>query len=200
MILFTDSEPGIEIIRRAWTEERFSFQGKRFDLDQITVTPKPLQKPHSSLWIGTMSEEGVKRAARQGDAWLADPIRSLGVLKHMAAVYRDLAARRGIAPRVMLRRDAWVAATKEQALAEYAPTVFSTYRYFWEHGAFQQGFQSSPAGQPVPEFSMERVAAECLVRAVRRSVARSWRTTSASRASRTSSCAFAIPAARPMTR
>jgi len=33
------TEEGVDIIRKAWTEERFSFQGKQFQLHDVSITP-----------------------------------------------------------------------------------------------------------------------------------------------------------------
>jgi len=33
------TEEGVDIIRKAWTEERFSFQGKHFQLHDVSITP-----------------------------------------------------------------------------------------------------------------------------------------------------------------
>src|SRR5207253_6487118 len=38
---FSRIEEQIQIIRLAWTEERFSIHGKHFQLDDVSVTPKP---------------------------------------------------------------------------------------------------------------------------------------------------------------
>ena len=45
-------EEGLEILRRAWTEERFSFDGQLYHLHDARVMPRPVQKPHPPLWIG----------------------------------------------------------------------------------------------------------------------------------------------------
>ena len=34
----------VEILRRAWSEERFSFEGKYFNYDRVAVTPKPARR------------------------------------------------------------------------------------------------------------------------------------------------------------
>src|SRR5436853_2492609 len=36
----------LEIVKRAWTEERFSYQGKYFAYDKVALVPKPRQKPY----------------------------------------------------------------------------------------------------------------------------------------------------------
>ncbi len=35
-------DEGIDIIRRCWTEERFDYEGKRFNLKNVSVVPKPI--------------------------------------------------------------------------------------------------------------------------------------------------------------
>src|SRR5262249_25584344 len=36
----------VEIVLRAWTEERLNFAGRHFRFDDLEVLPKPLQQPH----------------------------------------------------------------------------------------------------------------------------------------------------------
>src|ERR671933_2825514 len=35
----------LEILKQAWTEDRFSYRGKYYSFDNVAVTPKPYQKP-----------------------------------------------------------------------------------------------------------------------------------------------------------
>jgi alkanesulfonate monooxygenase SsuD/methylene tetrahydromethanopterin reductase-like flavin-dependent oxidoreductase (luciferase family) len=37
---------GLEIVRKAWTEERFSYRGRFFNIEELSVVPKPVQQPH----------------------------------------------------------------------------------------------------------------------------------------------------------
>src|SRR6202007_3405015 len=36
----------LEIIKLAWTQERFSYRGQFYEVENLAVTPKPLQRPH----------------------------------------------------------------------------------------------------------------------------------------------------------
>src|SRR5215468_10269785 len=36
----------LEILRKAWTQERFSHDGKYFQFNDVCIMPKPYQKPH----------------------------------------------------------------------------------------------------------------------------------------------------------
>src|SRR3989449_6833486 len=40
------SDECLEIIRRAWTEERVTFEGEFYTVRDVRVLPKPIQKPH----------------------------------------------------------------------------------------------------------------------------------------------------------
>ena len=48
----------LEVIRRAWEEPSLTFHGRFYDLDNVTVTPKPVQKPRPEIWIGASNEHG----------------------------------------------------------------------------------------------------------------------------------------------
>ena len=41
----------LEVITRAWTEERLTFHGKYTHVDDLWVLPKPVQKPHPPLYL-----------------------------------------------------------------------------------------------------------------------------------------------------
>jgi probable F420-dependent oxidoreductase len=60
-------EEGVELIRRCFTEENFSFDGKYYPMKNVNLTPKPVQKPHPPIWIAAMAEKSVARVARMGD-------------------------------------------------------------------------------------------------------------------------------------
>jgi len=53
-----------EILLRAWTEEGWSYAGRHFRLHDITMVPKPVQKPHPLLWISARNPRAARRAAR----------------------------------------------------------------------------------------------------------------------------------------
>ena len=59
-------DEGIEVLKKAWTEQPFSYHGKYYDLENITVRPEPLQQPHPPLWVGATAPAGAYRAGRYG--------------------------------------------------------------------------------------------------------------------------------------
>ncbi|MGD9616283.1 MAG: LLM class flavin-dependent oxidoreductase [Alphaproteobacteria bacterium] len=63
----------VEIVLRAWTEERLTFAGKHFRFDGVEVLPKPLQRPRPPVWMAATSEPSIDWAAGQGFSILMDP-------------------------------------------------------------------------------------------------------------------------------
>jgi probable F420-dependent oxidoreductase len=63
------TDEAIEIMRRCWAEDHVTLAGEFWQLDDITVRPKPVQQP-MPVWIGGNSEPAMRRAGRLGDGWI----------------------------------------------------------------------------------------------------------------------------------
>jgi alkanesulfonate monooxygenase SsuD/methylene tetrahydromethanopterin reductase-like flavin-dependent oxidoreductase (luciferase family) len=59
-------EETLAIMVRAWTEERFSFEGRHFTIPEVRVIPKPLQRPHPPLYVVCVSPDTVEATALRG--------------------------------------------------------------------------------------------------------------------------------------
>ena len=59
-------EEGLEVIQKAWTEKKFSHDGRYYQLKDAELTPRPVQTPHPPIWIGARGKKAVERAARMG--------------------------------------------------------------------------------------------------------------------------------------
>jgi len=57
---------GIELVDRLWTEENVTFQGRFTRVKNLTISPKPAQKPRPPIWIGARAEKAVRRVAERG--------------------------------------------------------------------------------------------------------------------------------------
>ena len=114
---FSRFEESLEIMRLAWSsKEPFSYHKKRYNFDNILLSPKPYQQGGPPLWIGAAYPEAIKRAGRLGDGWGILPFwDSEATLKEQADLYRESAAANGRKPKVILMRDGWVAPTRDQA-------------------------------------------------------------------------------------
>ena len=151
-------EEGVEIIRRCWSGERFSFAGTYFQIDGVQMLPRPLQRPAPPLWIGGWAPAAVRRAGHLGDAWVGGPSMALEEMKQLTDTYREAAAAAGREPCVILMRDAWVASSREEAERVYGPEVMTAYQYYWRNRALAfQNIDSEAA------FTLDNLAEDRLI-------------------------------------
>jgi alkanesulfonate monooxygenase SsuD/methylene tetrahydromethanopterin reductase-like flavin-dependent oxidoreductase (luciferase family) len=133
-------DEALEIIRLAWREERFSYHGRFYDVDNLSVVPRPLQRPHPPIRVAVHTEESF---AHLGD--LGWPIYSgttttpLPQLRACMAIYRERLAAAGHAWRddqMALMLPLHVGATGAAAREAMRPGVLQYYRNI--HAIFSQ--------------------------------------------------------------
>jgi alkanesulfonate monooxygenase len=61
----------LEAVTALWAGDDVSYDGKYYKFRNLTIDPKPLQKPHPPIWIGGDSDVAFRRVGRLGDAWHA---------------------------------------------------------------------------------------------------------------------------------
>jgi alkanesulfonate monooxygenase SsuD/methylene tetrahydromethanopterin reductase-like flavin-dependent oxidoreductase (luciferase family) len=88
-------EEGIDLIRRCWTGEPVSFNGRFRTLENIRVGPLPAQRPHPPLYIAANSPNSNEFAARQGLPTLSSFFVPAAELQRRHAAYRDTALAAG---------------------------------------------------------------------------------------------------------
>ena len=73
-------EEGITILRRLWSEDHVSLRGRFYQLDDVTIAPKPAQRPAPPIWIANNPQvftagartlsHAAERVARMADGWM----------------------------------------------------------------------------------------------------------------------------------
>jgi probable F420-dependent oxidoreductase len=78
------TEEALELIRKLWAGDRVTYEGRHYQVRDLTIDPKPMQQPHPPIWIGGGSQPFEKiygqhvadvtpvlrRVARYADAWV----------------------------------------------------------------------------------------------------------------------------------
>ena len=92
-------DEALEIVRRVWTEDRVTFEGRFFTLRDVRVLPKPVQKPHPPIWAAAVSPESFPEMARRGLRILAAPsITPPALMKQSYDTYRRVWGESGHPP------------------------------------------------------------------------------------------------------
>jgi probable F420-dependent oxidoreductase len=66
------TEETIEVLRRAWTGRRFSFEGQTLRYDRVKVTPPPARPGGPPILLGGYDRKAVVRAGRLADGYVTD--------------------------------------------------------------------------------------------------------------------------------
>jgi probable F420-dependent oxidoreductase len=135
-------EETIEILRRAWTGERFSFEGSVFGFDRVRVTPPPARPGGPPVLLGGYVRDAFRRAGVLGDGHITDAEDPAALLEAVSTMDRA-ATESGKDPsslRLVLTRNAFVSESGD-AWAE----VHDGVRHQW--GAYE----AWDAGHDTPE-------------------------------------------------
>jgi probable F420-dependent oxidoreductase len=62
-------DESLGLMRRLWTEDHVSHDGRWFSIDDVTVLPKPRQDP-LDVWLGGIAPSELRRVGRLADGWL----------------------------------------------------------------------------------------------------------------------------------
>jgi probable F420-dependent oxidoreductase len=148
-------EEALQILRLVWEREDTSFDGRFWSFPELTVHPRPVQRPRPPLWVAGVADAAIDRAARLGDAWLCGPVQSLTKAASMLASYRQACDRHGTVPAWILRRFAWMAPTRDavrdRVLPAYVDGLLEHWRESVEDDEEQALFARIDAGEDLTE-------------------------------------------------
>jgi alkanesulfonate monooxygenase SsuD/methylene tetrahydromethanopterin reductase-like flavin-dependent oxidoreductase (luciferase family) len=148
-------EEALQILRTAWTSERFSWSGTHFQFPELSVYPRPVQQPHPILQVAGSTAVSVDRAARLGDAWLCSPAETIGAATRWSGTYVDTRRRLGSSPDWVLRRYAWIAPSRQQIIdtvrPDYVAGVLDHLRDSAEDADTLELFRRLDAGEKVDD-------------------------------------------------
>ena len=134
-----------EIMIGAWTQEVFNYKGRFHSYEGISLWPRPVQQPHPPIWIPvTGSQESIEWAADRNftiTPGMGGPSRE-DIIRHYAKVQAGHG--RAVTPdHINIWLDCYVADSKEQAIAEYAPYAHyfqSLYNYDYVNREQMKGY------------------------------------------------------------
>src|SRR5580704_14133955 len=125
----------MEILKRAWTEEAFSFHGKYYDFENVSCVPKPFAPPYPEIRVAVNSPDTFQQSGEAGlPIFVATRLGDLDELVPNLRVYREAWAAAGHpgSGKVYLRVPVYIAATEKQAREEPHESVMFFYKYLGE--------------------------------------------------------------------
>ena len=122
----------LEIVKRAFSEERFSHKGKYFNYEDVRLAPKPFQASGPEIRVAAASPDTYAEVAALGHPiFVAARTGNLSELAPMVKIYRDAWKAAGHPGRgeVFLRVPVYVAHTDAQAREEPQESILHLLHY-----------------------------------------------------------------------
>ena len=151
-------EENLIAIRRLWTEPTVNMRGSHFELDNVTLGMRPVQKPHPPIWIGANADPAIERAARLGDCWYVPPHNRLDTIRRQLDVYKRAldACDKPFPQEFPMRREVFVASTREEALRLCASALERKYRAYVQWGQSKPMPEGDKLELPIDELIKDR--------------------------------------------
>lgn len=108
----------IEILVNAWTKDKFSFEGQYYKVKDLSVVPKPVQKPHPKLYTGGTSDITYQMAGERGWGIFVPPLLPYKVLEGPLGIYKKACAENGHQPDVVYIRPVYLDDDEKQIRKE----------------------------------------------------------------------------------
>jgi alkanesulfonate monooxygenase SsuD/methylene tetrahydromethanopterin reductase-like flavin-dependent oxidoreductase (luciferase family) len=117
----------LRLIRRVWTEPNVSFRGRFYAADELSLSPRPVQRPHPPIRVAANSPDTAEWAGREGYPILvASNVNPFPKLRELVSRYRAARAAAGHAASaddVTLLMPVYVGESRRAVAADVAPSV-----------------------------------------------------------------------------
>ena len=143
-------EEAWEIIRRAWTEEVFSYTGKFWSYDDVAIWPRPVQQPHPPVWVPVSgSKETIEWAGKHDIPITPGLVPTRGLREDIIRYYARCLAQHGhrLTPgHLIIQASAYVADSKARAVKEAGPYTLYFNQTLFSHGNVSEASRQRDAG------------------------------------------------------
>ena len=142
-------EEAYDIVTRAWTEDVFSYEGKFWSYKDVSIWPRPVQRPYPPIMIPIVgSKESIEFAGKH-DIPITPGLGAGGLRDDIIRFYAKCLAAAGhrITPdHLSLSMNAYVTDSKARAVKELAPYHLYFNRTLFSHGSFTETAKQRDAG------------------------------------------------------
>lgn len=156
----------MEVLRRAFKQPTFSFQGQHYNIPETSLQVRPLQQPHPPIWVAAASPESIAWTVEHDYALITTAgIRPLENVRRMRQAYDEQLRAAGKDPdgaQFGLQRYVYVADSRRDALdavqeALYTNRIADRYRSGSESIAAGVADASPLPDEPSPDDLVDRL-------------------------------------------
>jgi alkanesulfonate monooxygenase SsuD/methylene tetrahydromethanopterin reductase-like flavin-dependent oxidoreductase (luciferase family) len=122
-------QESLDILPLAWSQERFSYHGEFYDLNDVSVVPKPLQRPYPKIYMTGTSGQGFAQAAARGWGICCGGPAPFEVFAAGIDTYRQSCAQHGTTPDFGYIRGVFLAEDENTAHREAREAILNFYEF-----------------------------------------------------------------------
>jgi natural product biosynthesis luciferase-like monooxygenase protein len=155
----------LEVVLQAWTADRVSYHGRFYDIEGISVVPKPVQQPHPPIRVAANSEDTFEVVGRMGlPIFVASQVNPFRRIERFLPIYHQARKAAGhpdsAAEDVTVLMPLYVGESASQVRREIEPSIKhfqSTVTSLYGSGTPRPGGSQSDAAARFKE-TLERLA------------------------------------------
>lgn len=132
---------GVELVNRLLTERNVTYHGDHYQVDGVTINPRPTDKPE--VWIAANTRPAIERAARISDRWFASMHPSIHDVSEQKEAYDAIREEQGASTAIPLLREAFVGRSSDEAkriAREYLEPKYERYLSWGDGSALADQF------------------------------------------------------------
>jgi probable F420-dependent oxidoreductase len=88
----------LTVMKALWTQPQVTIDGRFWKLENASMEPKPVQRPHPPIWFGAGAAAALHRAVRHGDGFFGAGSSTTEQFADRVRVVRDALAEQGREP------------------------------------------------------------------------------------------------------
>jgi alkanesulfonate monooxygenase SsuD/methylene tetrahydromethanopterin reductase-like flavin-dependent oxidoreductase (luciferase family) len=115
----------IDILQLAFTQEKFSYDGRYYKVKDVAVVPRPLQQPHPKFYTGGTSDITYQMAGAKGWGIFVPPLLPWGVLEAPLNIYKQACAEHGHEPDIVYIRPVYIDEDEKQIRREVEQYLYN---------------------------------------------------------------------------
>ena len=148
----------VELIKALWGEDKVSYRGEMYQVENLTLATKPAQKPRPPLWMGVGHPNAIRRAARIADGWMGSGGSSIAEFKASVPILKQELEKAGRDPTTFpISKRVFMAVDERPSVARAELDHWFTEVYHNPAGTDASGIHGTP--EQVAERLEELVAA-----------------------------------------
>ena len=148
----------VELIKALWTEPRVTYRGEIYQVENVSLATRPVQKPRPPLWMGVGHPNAIRRTAKLADGWMGSGGSSIAEFRASIPILKQALEKAGRDPESFpISKRVFMAVDERPAVARAELNRWFTEVYHNPAGTDASGIHGTP--EQVAERLQELVAA-----------------------------------------